>query len=144
MATSIDRSRIDFRALLQKCKTGRWQHTAVVARIADKNSIITSPRSGGGVEYFSTVMNEQCLSSRKTILKSIRDLSMEVAKTLEDQVGHFAELGLDFGVDVQGKVWLIEVNGKPLKVSIEMLKNAILTRKSYTRPLEYAVYLSGF
>lgn len=40
--------------------------------------------------------------------------AITIAETLEEQIdGTLGELGLDIGVDRNGRVWLFEVNAKP-------------------------------
>ncbi|AFL99415.1 hypothetical protein Desde_0982 [Desulfitobacterium dehalogenans ATCC 51507] len=134
----------DFRLLLQKNDTGQWQQTGIVARVFGKESVISSPRSGGRVATYDEAMQDLPKSERKRIATSLLNLALKIAQMLEKEFGLFAELGFDLGVDLNGDVWLIEVNGKPLKVSIERLNDKAMTAAAYERPLEYARYLAGF
>lgn len=134
----------DLRLLLQKDKKGRWQQTGLAARIAGEDSIISSPRSGGSVEHFDTVMKGLSKESKRKILENMWRFSLKMANTIDEKIGLYAELGFDLGIDDTGKLWLIEINGKPLKVSIDRLKDHLITVKAYERPLQYAIYLAGF
>ncbi|PSK04074.1 YheC/YheD family protein, partial [Brevibacillus sp. NRRL NRS-603] len=75
------------------------------------------------------------------IVHDCEQLAFQTAETLEDHFGRMVEFGLDIGIDVEGRAWLIEVNPKPAREifremgATEQYKNAI------TRPLEYAIYL---
>ncbi|MHB8125013.1 MAG: YheC/YheD family endospore coat-associated protein [Desulfitobacteriaceae bacterium] len=134
----------DFRFLLQKDKSGKWKKTGVAGRISGKGSVISSPRSGGTVSTYDEVMAHQGKSNPKEIATEMLKLALDLAKTIDNVTGPFAELGFDFGVDVTGKVMIIEINGIPLKVSIERLKNRQITRCAHENPIEYAIYLAGF
>jgi hypothetical protein len=134
----------DFRLLLQKDKSGSWKKTGVAARISGEGSIISSPRSGGSVSSYNEVMAHLSEISRRDISKAMIILALDLAKTIDDVIGPFVELGFDLGVDINGKVKIIEVNGTPLKVSIQRLKNRKITRSAHENPIGYAIYLAGF
>lgn len=137
-------SPFDFRLLLQKNNAGRWQQTGVVARIFGENNVISSPSSCRKVTTYDEAMQDLPQVERETIASSLLNLALKIGQMIEEQFGLYAELGFDLGVDVSGNVWLIEVNGKPLKVSIERLNNETITTAAYEYPLEYAIYLAGF
>ena len=44
------------------------------------------------------------------IIQTIRDLSAQLPSLLEEGFGRLGELGIDFGVDTKGRVWILEVN----------------------------------
>lgn len=137
----------DFRLLLQKDWEGNWQPSGIAVRIAAPGSIITSPRSGGAVEGFSTVIKEvfnEDIGAKNGLYENVITIAGEVADTIEKEFGDFAEIGLDMTIDINKKVWIIEANGKPLKVSLKRLNDPKVMVRSYNRPIEYAVYLTGF
>jgi hypothetical protein len=137
----------DFRFLFQKDYKGTWQPSGVAGRIAAPNSIITSPRSGGRVEDFSIVLKEsfnEDISSRGGLYEDVVYYGREICRAIEDEFGTCLELGLDMTIDINKKIWVIEVNGKPLKVSLKRLNNPEIISLCNRRPIEYAVYLSGF
>lgn len=137
----------DFRVLCQKDWRGMWQSSGIVARIAAPGSIITSPRSGGAVEDLLVVLQEMYVddpAQREAKYEEIVSVSREISACIDREFGDCVELGLDMALDQEGNVRLLEVNGKPLKVSLKRLNNPQIIRRSYRRPIEYAVYLSGF
>lgn len=137
----------DFRALFQKDFQGVWQLSGAAGRIAAKESIITSPRSGGEVEDLETILREvfnENFTTSNGLYENIVHLGREICLSLEDQFGDCIELGLDMTIDINKKIWLIEVNGKPLKVSLRRLSNPEVMSRCNRRPIEYAVKLAGF
>lgn len=134
----------DFRLLLQKDKSGKWKKAAVAGRISGVGSVISSPRSGGSVASYDVVMAQLPDEQRLAIAVTMLDLAREVAKTIDQVIGPFAELGFDLGVDLSGEVKIIEVNGIPLKVSVERLNDKNITRAVHENPIGYAIYLAGF
>lgn len=112
-----------------------------------QDSIITSPRSGGAVADLPTVLKEEFEEDDYTkdgLYEKVIEVGREVAKTIEAEFGDCVELGLDMTIDIDGRVWIIEVNGKPLKVSLKWLNDPNLMTRCYCRPVEYAVFLTGF
>lgn len=136
----------DFRLLYQKDYRGSWKPSGIVGRIASLRSVITSPRSGGMVEEFSIILKEvfnEDLSTSNGLYENIIQLGKEICLSIEHEFGNCAELGLDMALDVKQKIWVIEVNGKPLKVSLKRLNNPGIILLYNRRPIEYSVYLAG-
>lgn len=137
----------DFRLLFQKDHEGIWQPSGIAVRIGAKGSIITSPRSGGAVVEFPKVLKEsfnEDIRADKGLYANVIAVGKEVVKTIEQEFGDCVELGLDMTIDINRKVWIIEVNGKPLKVSLKWLNDPVLMYRCYARPIEYSVFLTGF
>jgi hypothetical protein len=137
----------DFRALFQKDCQGIWQLSGTAGRIAGKGSIVTSPRSGGTVEDLETILKEAFNEDFNTpggLYENIVHLGREICISLDREFGNCIELGLDMAIDINKKIWLIEVNGKPLKVSLKRLGKPEVMHICNSRPIEYAVKLTGF
>jgi hypothetical protein len=134
----------DFRLLLQKDISGCWKKTGIAGRISGKGSVISSPRSGGSVLTYDKVMTDLSKTKRSKIAASMLNLALDLAETMDNLIGPFVELGFDLGVDIKGQVKIIEINGIPLKVSIERLKDRKISRAAHVNPIRYAIYMSGF
>jgi hypothetical protein len=135
----------DMRVLCQKDINGHWGIGGIAVRIAAPGSIITSPRSGGNVTNWQDALEtvfEQCEDTKMGVASRVEEVAMEICRTIEEQRGICGELGLDLGLDNDGNVWIIEVNGKPLKVSLERLHNSELTETIYTNPIKFAYHLA--
>ncbi|WP_277714094.1 YheC/YheD family protein [Paenibacillus mucilaginosus] len=68
-------------------------------------------------------------------------LAAELPEALEAGYGRFAELGIDFGVDRDGRLWLLEVNSKPGRSVFTLLGDARAAEAALLRPLQYAASL---
>jgi hypothetical protein len=137
----------DFRLLYQKDWQGSWQPSGIAVRMGAPGSIITSPRSGGAVIEFSKVLIDtfqEDVNTKDGLYENVLSVGREIITTIEQEFGDCVELGLDMTIDINRKIWVIEVNGKPLKVSLKWLNNPALTTRCYSRPIEYAVFLTGF
>ncbi|EYE89495.1 hypothetical protein Q428_02380 [Fervidicella metallireducens AeB] len=136
----------DLRVLFQKNWKGLWVVSGIAVRLG-AGSIITSPRSGGAVEEISTILREvfqEDITESDGLYENLIDIGKSVVLAIEKEFGDCVELGLDMSIDVNGEIWIIEVNGKPLKVSLKWLNNPIIMDRCYNRPIEYAVFLTGF
>lgn len=137
----------DFRLLYQKNWQGSWQPSGISVRIGAPGSIITSPRSGGAVVEFSKVLQDtfqEEITTKNGLYENVIAVGRDVVTTIEKEFGDCVELGLDMTIDTNRKIWIIEVNGKPLKVSLKWLNDPALMARCYSRPIEYAVFLTGF
>lgn len=137
----------DFRLLYQKNWQGVWQPTGIAVRMGAPGSIITSPRSGGAVAKFSTLLKEEFnedTTEKDGLYEKIITIGKEAAQVIDEEFGDCVELGLDMTIDINRHVWIIEINGKPLKVSLKWLNDNALMSRCYSRPIEYAVFLTGF
>ncbi|NLM26219.1 MAG: hypothetical protein GX208_08920 [Firmicutes bacterium] len=127
----------DIRVLVQKDHIGMWQVTAMISRVARKNHFATN-------DTYKLELPEILLAERNgnAILTRLQMISIHVAQILEQKLAHFGELSIDFIIDRQENLWLIEVNGKPRKDLFAIIDNNEVIEKVYLRPLEYAKYLA--
>ena len=52
------------------------------------------------------------------------------------------EICVDFALDEEGNLWIIEVNGKPDKNLFFYLKDEQLLKRLYSAPFKYAYFLA--
>jgi hypothetical protein len=137
----------DFRFLYQKNWKGEWEPGGISVRMGAPGSIITSPRSGGAVEELPTVLKDEFgeePGTKNGLYENIVIIGKQVVLCLEKEFGDCVELGLDMTIDTNLRIWVIEVNGKPLKVSLKWLDIPEMLIRCYRRPIEYCAYLTGF
>ncbi|UNC93216.1 YheC/YheD family endospore coat-associated protein [Candidatus Contubernalis alkaliaceticus] len=135
-----DKQVYDIRMVVQKNGIGKWEVSGGCSRQSLANYYLTnSPRR---VKSFDKLIAEDNLVSEE-IIEQIKNISLKTAVIIEKEFRHMGEISVDFGVDSQGKLWIIEANGKPQKILIDRLKDEELSARVYRRPLEYAFYLAG-
>ncbi|CAM4186231.1 hypothetical protein FHS16_000127 [Paenibacillus endophyticus] len=134
-----DRKPFDVRALIQKGQKSDWLVSGVAVRSGIAGSL-TSNLHGGGVAHPAA----QLLSAKfgkaesERLLEQIHTISKQTAEQLESKFGRLAELGLDYGIDRSGHIWLLEANAKPGRSSFQRNGDQEAERLSIERPLLYA------
>ncbi|MGI6513541.1 MAG: YheC/YheD family protein [Syntrophomonadaceae bacterium] len=134
---------VDIRTLMQKNGKGTWTITKVYARVGRKGNITSNLATGGTAHSLSEVFKQYFDKDKITeIKKKIRALSIKVCEALEKSSGHiFGEMGVDLGVDKDGRIWIIEVNSKPRRTVGGQGSPKLITL-SFTKPLRFAHYLA--
>lgn len=137
-------NRFDVRVMLQKIPNSTWEVTGINARLAPVGSVITSPRSGGKVLRIREVL-AKCFPGRENeIINQVISFSKTVGYKMEEKFGTLGELGVDLGIDQNGKVWLIEVNGKPLKVSFFKMQDKVIDKVINLSPILFGMAQDWF
>lgn len=137
--TLLDEQFFDLRILVQKNGYGNWEITNMISRFAYKQYYNTSIVER--VERAEVVLDTLFPPDKsKKIVQSLRNLSIQVVTKLEEEIGPMAELNVDYGIDSNGALWIIEVNGKPNKNLYKGILDDQELRTIYQRPLEYAIF----
>ncbi|MCA0755347.1 YheC/YheD family protein [Paenibacillus sp. N4] len=133
----------DVRALLQKDETGRWTLSGTAARIGRSGSITSNLHGGGTAEPALRLLSAKfgTLEAERLLMR-IHTISKRAAETLESEFGRLAELGLDFGIEPGGRIWLLEANSKPGRSSFSQINDQTAEQHSVRRPLLYACSLA--
>lgn len=127
----------DLRALMQKNGRGHWELTATVIRLGREG--VTANIHGGGkpeeTESFLTALYGREYGA--DILTEVTKIAYELPNYLESYCGRLMELGIDFGIDQDGKVWVLEVNSKPGRSALDRK----LRKKAIVQPVNYAKFI---
>jgi hypothetical protein len=134
-------NRFDFRSLVQRDGQGQWGVTGLVARLAPAGSVITSPRSGGQIAPADRVLRYAFGDRWRAVYADLVGVSTALSIAVNEELGPCVELGLDMAVLADGAVKLIEVNGKPLRVSLDRLKDPLISQRIHRWPIHCAAYL---
>lgn len=133
----------DVRALLQKNGKGRWSLSGVAVRSGQIGSVTSNLHGGGDARPASGLLSVKFGTHKaERLLEEIHTISMQTAERLESRFGRFAELGFDYGIEPDGRLWLIEANSKPGRNSFRIISDLEAERQSIVRPLLYARFLS--
>jgi len=135
---------MDFRALVQKDKNGRWGITSIVGRIAGNQQFVSNVARGGTMVPAIDALAKSNIRGQKTAAHArLREAALKIAHSLDQRVPeHFAELGIDLAISSDGRVWLLEVNSKPAKNdNTPWMENKI--RPSLRQIVLYSRHLCG-
>lgn len=138
----------DVRVLIQKGIGGRWFRTKVYGRVAPPGTYISNISQGAtpaGVGPLLLNAFPDDPAKRRTALAGLKEITDAVPAALEAALAaKLGELGIDVGIDIDGRAWLIEVNSKPMRTLDPTLGSLAGVRNAIIRPLIYARYLAGF
>lgn len=128
----------DLRCLVQKNGKGRWEVTGTISRVAKRYSYLTNlPHN---IIDTRTVIEQ--VFPQKGLLLELKEISIKGARIVETHLGSLGELSVDFALDNEGKIWIIELNSKPMKNMFRELNDAHMLKRVYEAPLEYARFLA--
>lgn len=134
----------DFRYMVQRTGAGGWEVTAATARVAAPDAVVTHITHGAEPrppeEALAAALGDQSLGKR--LAGELAGTAIAVARALDRGYGHLADVGLDLAVDVDGRIWLLEVNGGPDHTIFSHDPDAF--RRVSAAPMAYATWLAGF
>ena len=138
---------IDLRVLVARDACGAWRIVDIPVRVGHGDCAITSTRSGSTVHQFQEFFRTALLyddDRLRELRKSIARIVWLAVRAIEEEYGDFGELGIDLGLDKQGKIWFIEANAKPGKDTIRLAGDPKALLKAFLLPLQYCRMLAGF
>ncbi|MBA4542179.1 YheC/YheD family protein [Thermoactinomyces daqus] len=138
---TINRRPVDFRVSVQKDGTGQWQVTGIVAKVGKENAVATNVAVGGKARRFDEVMVEAGFTKPASVREKMERVAVMAAKALEKSIPGMADLGLDLAIDEKGDIWIIEINGRDLRITFHQAGDLESWRRTFAAPMEYAAYL---
>jgi hypothetical protein len=132
----------DIRALIQKNGKGSWSLTGIAVRCGSAGSA-TANLHGGGTAIMAKPFLIETFGEKhaQSLLERIEHLTYRIADKLEQSSGRLTELGLDFGVDLEGRLWFLEGNSKPGRCAFAQNGYKDIEFTSIAAPIRYAKWL---
>lgn len=140
----------DVRVLVQRDGRGTLHVTGTGARIGRRGSIISNIFGGGDARALEPLLEESLGLSPSAALemrRKIEKIALSVAELIHRacrRTGHIGELGIDIGIDRSGHLWFFEANSRTGRNVFQMAGMRENARHALRRPMEFALYLSGF
>ena len=135
---------VDVRAIVQKDGGGRWRVSAVGARVGRPGGFVSNLHAGGTAMTLSGLVRMLPRSRGSGRLAAeIKALALKTAERMSAAYPLLGELGLDFGIDRRGKLWLIEVNRQPGRALFARARIRKSWRTSRLRVVHYARFLAS-
>ncbi|GEN44225.1 YheC/YheD family protein [Alkalibacillus haloalkaliphilus] len=122
----------DCRVHMNKDHSGEWQIAKKYMRVGLGQRILSNLSQGGGVVNSKNFLKANYGTNWEFINEELTRLSFELSKKVEvirDQ--NLMSLGIDFGIDKNGKIYVFETNSSPGVQFIEA--NVALLRAQYYR-----------
>lgn len=128
----------DLRTIVQKDRRGEWVSVITFVRWAAPDQVASNTSQGGEVftpDNFLKRFSSQ-LHGFSGMEGEADTVALQVAEVLESHLGSLGEVGVDIGLDRDGRPWVFEANTKPRH---RLLPDLSLTRQVF----DYAVFLAG-
>jgi len=136
---------VDFRVLVQKNGKGQWSVTSTVGRIANDQQFVSNLARGGTIRKAADVLQEMNDLPLKPSVLELKRSALEIAQHFERLAeGQYAELGIDLAIDVNGKIWMIEINSKPSKTDDSIINPTSTIRPSVIKLMDFVQFLTGY
>lgn len=104
---------IDYRVKYVKTDIG-WKYRSMVGRIAKQGLFVTNLCRGGtmvtAAQGISRSLSSGLVGEKKGKMRQLTVMSTEM---LEQKFPGIGQLGFDYGIDTNGKIWIFEVNTRP-------------------------------
>lgn len=131
---TVDGRPFDVRVMVQRKRTSgsKWKVTAKLVRIAGRGYWITNTaRSKGRVTTFTDAIRRSDIREAGAggLESRIDRLCLRAVRRLHGHCPSLHTVGLDIGVDRNGKPWIIEANFTPNKSLFKRLKDKSLYRR---------------
>nr|WP_263325969.1 YheC/YheD family protein [Neobacillus sp. Marseille-Q6967] len=140
----INNRPFDVRVVMQKYDLNNWKCSGIECRVAGENEVLTNIARGGEAMTLEEVVRQSGLKQTfHMVQENIINLCQTFCQLMDKQVEHYAEFGLDIGLDQDGFPWIIEANIFPSFKGFKTMDYETYLNIRY-QPLFYAVRLQGF
>ncbi|WP_433748617.1 YheC/YheD family protein [Falsibacillus pallidus] len=119
----VEGKKYDLRGHVHFGKKG-YTLTGIGVRLANRQQLTTHMKRGGSLYPYQSIRDP-------AVEKEIKALAKQCGKALTDHYGFFGEFTFDIGLDERDKIWLFELNSKPMSFDeeeIELKKRSSLVR----------------
>ena len=131
----------DLRVPVQRDGSGQWKLSGMVAKVARKHPFLTNAGQGGRVMPAQKALEHAFGLQAAEVSRRVGEVAVKVAKAVARKHPFAADLGLDMGVDADGKPWLIEVNTRDQRYTFHEAGMEEEFRSLYRNPLAFCARL---
>lgn len=131
----------DLRVTIQKDGTGEWSFTRWAARVAAPGNIVSNVAAGGKGVPAEKVLTDIFDDRIQSIENEVKRAGFFIAKALEKRLNDIGDLGLDIGIDMDGRIYLFEVNFRAIRPGNRNSRDTKDWFKTYHTPISHLRYL---
>jgi glutathione synthase/RimK-type ligase-like ATP-grasp enzyme len=140
----VDGRLFNIRVVMQKSIKGRWRCSGIECRVGGPGMRVTNISRGGMAMQLDEALERAFgAGDHRRAVREIHDAAARVCAAMDRTGEHFAEFGLDLGLDTGGRLWLIEVNVFPSFKGFKLMDPPAYVRIRQA-PLLYASTVAGF
>ncbi|MBD1372915.1 YheC/YheD family protein [Hazenella sp. IB182357] len=139
--SSLSDRPFDLRVSVQKNGEGKWSTSGMVAKIGRSKAVATNLAVGGKLDVARATLKAAGFENTEKIEQEIEKVVLKAASYLSEKYPGLADLGFDIAIDQNGRIWIIEVNGRDLRITFYLAKEMESWRKTFATPMAYAAYL---
>jgi len=132
----------DLRVTVQRGPDGAWQVTGMFGKVAAHGRHVTNVAKGGRVKRVKTLFAASGFRP-DAMERHVAAASLDIAEYLGRKLDGLSDIGLDLGIDQEGRVHFIEMNGRDQRIGFKKAGMTDTFYRSYETPLRYARYLLG-
>lgn len=120
----------DFRVMIQRNPSGKWECTGTAARVAHPQKAVTNGSQGGTIySPYDLLAPRIGVQATTLLLHEMEKISQLTAGQLSRSYPGMNELGIDIAVDQRLKPWILEVNTRPDPCPFTKLADQTIIRK---------------
>lgn len=133
---------LDVRVTVQRGLSGDWSVTGLYAKVSAPGRFLSNLAQGGSAFPAEPLL--QRIFPPPVALRTIADLqrlALVAAAYLSDRLPLLADLGIDIGITQNGKLYLIECNGRDQRYGFSKAGMSETWFDTYRQPMAFARYL---
>ncbi|UOE95863.1 YheC/YheD family protein [Alkalihalobacillus sp. LMS39] len=141
-----DSRNVDFRLYMQKDETQQWKCSGFIARFAVPGSVTTNMRYLDYLMEGSEALRKLFRLDEKEITEleqKIETICLRACQLLDKQ-GCFGDIAIDFILDQNQHLWILEMNKRYGYKSLSLIGNSEFHNKIISNPFLFAYSLAGF
>lgn len=132
--------KFEIRVFMQKNSSGTWFRTCMASRIAALDDKFMNPASEVNRKS-SEILQRVFGDKSKLVMTKLRNASRDVISVIDSTNIQVGELAIDFGIDKNLNVFIIEINSKPDNL-LSTIGAYRIRNLSIYRIVEYAKFLA--
>jgi len=129
----------DLKVLVQNTGS-RFEITGKVARQAQNGRVTTHLHQGGEALLISDYIKRLPPTWQDQVEADLDRVALQTAQVLAGRMNRLGEFSLDMGLDGNGKVWIIEVNGKPSRRSFRVAGDLKARGDGFEHLIDYILH----
>ena len=137
----VENRLVDMRAELQRNGKGELEIVGISVRLGQPGSPITTHAHAFRFDDFFLYKMHYSKEKMEALRWTVHAFLLNIYEYIEENYSKYVEIGIDFAIDINEKLWLIEANSQSTKVSLEKAYDDVVVSRAYKNILEYARYL---